>query len=370
MIKRLFQFIYQDKVFLIALLLALASVFLGEFQLAFINWQVILSLFGMMLVLALFSASGLLQHVSIRIIHWSHHTRQMALWMVNLAFFFSMILSNDVAVLTLLPLYLMMVAEIGNFRGKVAGSVLITVAANLGGIIFPFSNPQNLIIYIQNNMTSQDFLKMSLPMTLFSFFILILITWLLVEDKPIVHDLELNPLHQQKLLVASFSFIVMASAILGFMPILKAVIIVSLICLFYLPASYQKIDYRLLITFACFFIIVGNVSHLSVLNEFLTKGLNHSSQTFLTSLGLSQIFSNVPTTILLEPYTQHIEALWYGVNIGGLGSLVGSLANLIGYQIIKAYHPASLGAYLKSFLVINFSVLAILSAFYYLITSM
>lgn len=365
MIKDVLKYIYEDKVFLLALIFAVISVCLGDFQLSFINWQVIFSLFGMMLVLALFNTSGFLHQLSSRIVRMSANTRHIALWMVNIAFFFSMILSNDVAVLTLLPLYLFTVNPLDHFRGQISTAVLITVAANLGGIIFPFSNPQNLIIFIQKQMTSSDFLSMSLPLTVFSYLILIVLTFILVEEKSLNKTIDLPPLDRQKLVLASISFLLMAFAIMGFLPLKVVFILLAIFCLFYQADSYSQVDYRLLMTFACFFVIVANVSQWSTLRLFLEKNLRQATPTYLISLALSQFFSNVPTTILLEPFTPQVQALWYGVNIGGLGTYIASLANLIGIKIIRTYAPRHFKAYLKQFLILNVSIVFILTLFYF-----
>ncbi|WP_321386478.1 hypothetical protein [uncultured Enterococcus sp.] len=148
-------------------------------------------------------------------------------------------------------------------------------------------------------------------------------------------------------------FFLILSGVFDFVSYFISIPIASILLIFYDRKSFNQLDYRLLTTFVLFFIAVGCFSQSEGVAHFLKHQFDTERQTLLISILLSQVISNVPAAILASPFTNHIEALFYGVNIGGLGTLIASLANLIGFKIFKLYYPQETNHYLKSFTVIN-----------------
>lgn len=363
-LKVFIQSIRHNQLLSISLLLAVISVVFGEFNAAFINGQVLATLAGLMLVLGLFVDSGSLRWLSVRLINQSQHTRQLTNRLIITAFLASFLLSNDIAVLTILPLYLYSLSQVDSFKGQVLAAALIVVAANLGGVFFPFSNPQNLIIYSTYPLSFQTFISWTAPL-IGTGFLMVFIASFLIEKKPLNETIELPTVQLHLLPVGFLGMILMIAAIFSWMNVYTALLIIVAFFLFKRRSGFAHLDFKLLLTFASFFMIVGNVSQMSFIRENLAQLVNQENYTYLLGLLLSQFMSNVPTTILLSSFTSHAHALLLGVNIGGLGTMIASLANLLGYNVIRSSISIDSRQYFKQFTLLNIVMLILLSILFY-----
>lgn len=354
----------QNLLFVIAASLAIIAVIFGQFDPTYIKYDVLVSLFGLMIVLAFFQTSGLLRWASIKLIDWSGNSRVIVQSMVLASFFGSFLLSNDIAVLTLLPIYLNILRHLPAFKGRVLGAALIVVAANLGGVFFPFSNPQNLIIYSTYPVDFVSFMWWTLPLVVAGF-ILVMVATFFVEKRAAHTQVEGNAVDRSIVIQASIGMVLMVIAIFGLFNIYWTV---AFIVAYVLMTNWRyllQVDYLLLLTFASFFVLVGNITDLTLVQTWLAANISSKTMAYLTGLLASQVFSNVPTTILVSPFTDQAHSLLMGVNIGGLGTMVASLANLIGFTIIRNAMSMDSRAYFKIFTIINVIFILILALLFF-----
>jgi len=269
--------------------------------------------------------------------------RFIAIKLLLVTFLFSMLVTNDVALLTIAPLTVLL-----NVPKKEWLIIMEALAANAGSALSPFGNPQNLYIYWHYNIPFSDFITTIAPFSI-AFLALLLIGVLAIRAAG--HP----PETQEKKPFSSSSYFYIAALVIFALAILRALplAIGGLVILFALikDRASLRVDYALLLTFGCFF---GFTDNLQVIFGAL---LTHPQHVFLLSAFLSQIISNVPTALLLADFTPHWQSLLWGVSVGGFGSLVGSLANLIAYRIyirsereksrsfIMKFHIASYSAF-------------------------
>jgi len=362
--KAIYHFFKSNLLFTVAFSLAILSIILGRFSLGFINYPVITTLFGMMLVLSLFEGSGLLHYGSIKIIDWSKNTRALVRNIVLLSFIGSFLLTNDVAVLTLLPIYIRIINNIPYFKGTLLGAVLIPVTANLGGVFFPFSNPQNLIIYDYYSIPALQFIEWTAPLLFFGL-ILVLSMTQFVAAKNVTHHLKTNEINKDLLIQATIGLALMILTVFGLLPVYWIVLLISTWVLITNRKYFGGVDYGLLGTFISFFILVGNIGEWPIMSQLINSTTSTAYSTYISSILLSQVISNVPASILVSPFTNYPHALLMGTNIGGLGTLIASLTNLIGFNVMRTMNRNLAGSYLKLFAVVNMLFLMILSVIFW-----
>lgn len=358
--KRLFDFFRNDLLFSISFLLAIIAVTLGRFSIQDINFKVIATLGGLMLVISGLDATGILSYFGQILVKKSLTFRQLIRYIVLLSFFSSMFLTNDVAILTLLPIYLRMTKALANRQSVLLGSVYIIVAANLGSSFFPFGNPQNLFLYSYYNIPLLEFFYSTGLLAVLSL-VLLMVSIQFIPKEPLSLIITSNPFDHQKALIYGLLMIVMIAGVFSIISYLIAFIIVAIIILFWQPQLFQKVDYRLLYTFAFFFIIVGNLSQSEELINWLQRTFTSPVNTLLDGILASQVISNVPAAILLAPFTKYHQSILLGVNIGGLGTLIASLANLIGYKIVRIQIPNDRKLFTRNFYLINIIYLTLLT---------
>ncbi|UQS81873.1 anion permease [Bombilactobacillus folatiphilus] len=322
--------ILLDKMLWIAAGAAVISTFVSKPQLSDINFQTIFSLMSMMILVQILENIGLLQFVSTRLTAKAHNTCQLMTALVLLAFFGSMFITNDVAILILAPLFFKIASEIPLSRALTM--TMITIAANLGSSFTPFGNPHNLFLLSHFNLNALTFFKMSTPLMLIELVLLILTTNLLAKPKPI--NIKVTPfeINLGSLIVALFLTIFIFLGIFKIVPIWWTTVAAAILACIIDPHILKKVDYTTLLVFVCFFIAVGNISRFPAVANLISRLVAKPISTYLTSIGFCQLISNVPTTILVAKFTKHFYALFLGSNIGGLGTLVASMANLLAYK--------------------------------------
>ena len=356
MLKKIFFFFQSDLLFSISFFLALVASSFGRFDVHFIDFQVILTLFGLMLTINGLEKAGLLNFIGQRLLSKSHSLRALIRTIVLLSFFSSMVLTNDVAILTLLPMYLLITKGIQEQKSVLLGAVYLIVAANLGSSLFPFGNPQNLFLFSFYNLPLTTFLQTTGMMVVLSLTLLVGSIQLLPASPLIIK--KTTHFFEKKYMVLYLGL--MALMILGIFHVVPFVLSASIV------AFFRSVDYRLLVTFACFFVIIGNINEQDKLIEMIQPFFQKEQQAFLGSITLSQVISNVPAAILIAPFTTYKKAVLLGVNVGGLGTLIASLANLIGYKLIKQALPQEQKRFQHKFYMVNILYLFIIGSIGYL----
>jgi Na+/H+ antiporter NhaD/arsenite permease-like protein len=361
--SKVLRFFQKDLVFTIALALAVVSMFVvppNPSYLGYIDFSVIGTLFCLMCVVAGFRECGLLDWLSGRVLGMASHARTVSLLFVILCFFCSMLLTNDVTLMAFVPLTLVVLRSSSPLRIAWVVS-LETTAANLGSMLTPIGNPQNLYLYSHYQMQPAAFFRTVAPVCVVSFFLLVGCVFLSVRGKPLAPPQSAAPLDKKRLALHLILFAFCLLTVLRVLDYRVSVAVVLLALLFLDRTILPMVDYRLLGTFAAFFILVGNLGAIDAVRDFLASVME--GREMVVSALVSQVTSNVPASILLSGFTDDGRALLLGTNIGGLGTLVASLASLISYRLYLKGEKARPGMYLGLFTALNVTLLVLLLLF-------
>lgn len=359
------DFIKKEVVLVIALSLAIITSLFSLPKLAYIDFKVLILLFNLMIVVAAFKQLNVLDTIAILLLKRCGDLKKVSYVLIFITFFASMFITNDVALITFVPLTLVIAKK--TEVNVLKTIVFQTLAANLGSALTPMGNPQNLFLYSYYNLSFGDFIRCMLPVFIASALFLIL---LIYKEKNTKFQVELllpqlgNRLH---IIIYMLLFVIILLSVFRLLDYRFAFIVVLLSVLLLDHKLFTQIDYSLLLTFVGFFIFVGNLSNLPTVKTFMEQLLSTSSSTYFASLAASQVISNVPATMLLAPFTTFPDALLLGVNIGGMGTLIASLASVISYKLFTKDLPEQSNTYLFQFTLYNFLGLLIFIPFIYLL---
>lgn len=364
--KSLLTFIKKEAVLCAAGLLAVISAFIvppSVAYLKYIDYRVLALLFGLMLVVAGFQSIGFFRYLGDRLLAKASCTRHLCLLLVFLCFFSSMLITNDVALLTFVPFAVMLFAMAGEAKLLIPVVVLQTIAANLGSMLTPIGNPQNLYLYSTYAFSPADFVLHMLPLSALSAGLLLLCS-ILLPNRPLAAPASQNSSPTVKIpavhKLIAYTLLFLVCLLCVFRLISWPIMLGILICVvFFLDRKlFRSIDYFLLLTFVCFFLFIGNMQRIPAISDLL-RSLITGRELLLGAL-FSQCISNVPAAILLSGFTDQALPLLYGVNVGGLGTLIASLASVISYRLYSGSRNARKGAYLKVFTLYNVLFLVVL----------
>lgn len=365
MISRIRSFIEKETVLFIAALCAIATMFLvppdAEY-LHYIDWRVLCLLLCLMAVVAGFKSVGAFQWLTYQLLRRIHNGRILSITLVMLPFFSSMVVTNDVALLVFVPFTLGLLTQLGCGRQIIPILVLQTIAANLGSMATPVGNPQNLYLYAAYNLTAAEFFSVTIPLTLVSLVVLIGASYPVLPKQLAQQELTEAKISGFGFLAAyTMLFVLCLLTVFRIVAYPITTVIVVLTLFFINRKLLKEIDYMLLITFVCFFIVSENLGRVDAIRSFLQNLLSRS--TLLTAVGTSQIISNVPAAVLLSCFTDQWKHMLSGVNIGGLGTPIASLASLITLKLYMRWENPRIGKFLGLFTVSNLAGLVILLAF-------
>ena len=340
----------------VSLVLAVVSAFWvrpSAAYLGYIDWRVLALLAALMLAVAALGQAGLFDAVTAALLRRMRDTRRLAAVLVGVCFFAAMLMTNDVALITFVPLTLMLTAQTGTERFNIPIIALQTVAANLGSAMTPLGNPQNLYLYSLSGMGLGEFLRLMAPVTGLSLVLLCL------PCRPLgAADIRLNRPDRRGLLLWGAVFAVCLLSVLRVLHYGIALGAAVLAALLADRRLLRRVDYSLLLTFLFFFVFVGNMKVLPTVSEALSGLVAGREMT--VGILLSQVISNVPAAMLLSGFTADYPALLLGVNLGGLGTLIASMASLISYKLYAAADGARTGKYMLFFTAVNVVLLAVL----------
>lgn len=356
MFTKVKEFFKKETVCCIAFLLAVVSMFFippSVNYFSYIDFRVLALLFSLMAVVRGFSSIGVFTRLGTLLLHKVHSLRTLAALFVFLCFFFSMLITNDVALITFVPFTILVLSMADQRQALIPVIVLETIAANLGSMLTPLGNPQNLYLYTISGLSLWDFIRIMLPYSFVSAILLLIFILFLPKDT-VSTATAANTANSTNTVTASNTSNVICEAVKARKNsriLFTAYLILFLLCLLtvlhilpyqilfflvltgFLLLDYRvlkDVDYFLLLTFLCFFIFIGNMKQISLVHELISKLLVHHE--ILMGIGASQIISNVPAAILLSGFTDDYSALLIGVNLGGLGTLIASLASLISFK--------------------------------------
>ncbi len=362
-LEKIKRFIKKEIVLSIAGLLAIATMFLVPPSMQYIehiDFSTLAILFCLMAVVAGFIKSGLFSFLSDKISLMTDNVKLIGLMLVLLCFFCSMLVTNDVALITFVPFTIAMLN--GVLQKKLVYIIVLeTIAANLGSMLTPVGNPQNLYLYTFFNMGIGQFVKVVLPTALISLVIVVLLSLLVKSEKLNIRQGEKTSLDIKRLVFYVVLFALCIVTVLRLLDYRICFVIVLLALLIFDRKVLAKVDYCLLLTFVAFFIFVGNIGAIEQIADILSKIV--MARELEVGILASQVISNVPSAVMLSGFTQNGAELLLGVNIGGLGTIIASLASLISYKQYTQSQGANTGLFMKTFTVVNVSVLIVLYIF-------
>ena len=363
------QFAKQETVLCIAVILACASmVFVrpDEQYAAYIDWRTLALLFSLMTVMAGLRQQGVFENLCQALLARVGGMSQLILVLVGLCFFGSMFITNDVALLTFVPFTFIVLGRIGEkIRQELAAPVVCmqTIAANLGSMLTPIGNPQNLYLYGEGDLNLVEFVGLMLPYSVLS--LLMLLAWGLFTGRrcdTAVKGMCGGGMGQQPnrgvLVMDSLLFLLCLLTVMRLVPygVTFAAVLAGTFCLN--RGVLKKVDYSLLMTFVAFFIFIGNLGRITAFSQWIQNIL--AGHEVRAAVLASQVTSNVPAALLLSEFTDQTEKLIIGTNLGGLGTLIASMASLISYRQIVRELPEAKGRYFRLFTVSNVVFLAAL----------
>ena len=343
------EFLKKECVLVIAVTLAILSSFISIPKLSYIDFKVLILLFNLMVVVAAFKELKFLDSIAIGLLKKCNTYTSISLALVFITFISSMIVTNDVALITFVPLSIVIARKANINVLKIV--VFQTLAANLGSSFTPMGNPQNLFIYSFYNLSPIDFFKITLPIVILAVLFLVLLVF---KDKKMNLSLDLEDVkidNKRDVYLFGGLFLIILLSVFHVIDYKVTFLITIVMVLILNKKLFSQVDYSLLITFIGFFIFVGNISTMDVVKNFMEGILNSPKSTFLASVLSSQVISNVPATMLLSGFTDHFKELLLGVNIGGMGTLIASLASVISYKIYTSEFGND--NYMKSFTFYN-----------------
>lgn len=362
-VKRVLQWLRGETVLCVAWALALVTAFLVPPDAQYIDYvdlHTLGMLFALMAVMAGLQRQGLFFRLGRAMLGRTQTTRQLEGVLILLPFFVSMAVTNDVALITFVPFALEVLALAGQPQRVIPVVVMQTIAANLGSMATPIGNPQNLYLYSRYEMGLGTFLATVLPYAIAC--LVLLMVFLLVRPSqslavPFVSE-EIPSLSGARVAAYVVLFVLCLGGVAKVVPLYVLCPLVLVVMLVADKKVLLHVDYALLATFVGFFIFVGNLGRIPALTALLESLIQ--GQEVLCGVVASQVISNVPAALLLSGFTDNGVGLLLGVNLGGLGTLIASMASLISYKYIARAFPDKKGKYLGQFTVLNVVFLAVL----------
>ncbi len=357
----------NETVFCVSLVLAVLSALIvhpDAGYAAYPDYRTIALLFCLMIIVAGAQSLGIFAMLGHFLLKGAGSVKKLSVIMVLLCFFSSMVITNDVALITFVPFTLMIFQMGGRIDRVLKLVVLETIAANLGSMATPIGNPQNLYLYSISGFSVPQFAWAVLPYVGIAL-VMLMAAVMAGRDEPLM-NVEIREKTKRNgkkfwgkaavFLVLLFLCLLVVFRILPYQPVLICVMVTVLLVD---RKLYLSVDYFLLLTFLCFFVFIGNMKRIPEINEWLVTVVN--GRELIAGILTSQVISNVPAAILLSGFSSDLSALLTGVNLGGLGTLIASLASLISFKFFARVYPNEKGKFLKVFTVWNVLFLIVLA---------
>ena len=365
MIKAIKNFIAKETVLCVAAVCALLTILFvppDMEYLHYIDFRVLCLLFCLMAVVAGLKAVGVFDWLTYQLLSRIGSGRILGVTLVLLPFFCPMFVTNDVALIIFIPFTLMLLQQLGCSHCIISVAVFQTIAANLGSMATPVGNPQNLYLYAFYNIGIGEFFSVTLPLTAVSLALLAVAAIFLLPKQLPKQQLEIAKISSNmQLLIYLALFILCLLTVFRIVPYILSTAITVVVLFVVARKLLKEVDYMLLLTFVCFFIVSENLGRIDTIRNALQQLLQ--SNTLLTAVGTSQVISNVPAAVVLSGFTDQWQQMLAGVNIGGLGTPIASLASLITIKFYMRWPNTKIGKFMGCFTLWNVIGLVILLLF-------
>ena len=355
--KKILHFIKGEIVLVISFVLAVVSCFIvtpNKGYIEYIDFKTLVLLFSLMAVTSGLGRMGVFRVLAEKMLKRVKSFSVLSLTLSLLCFFSSMLITNDVALITFVPFTLIILNITGKKEKAIILVTLETVATNLGSMATPIGNPQNLFLFSKYEMSMGDFLSAILPYALLSLVLVAAFSLFLGKEK-ITFSAEKTELRFDKKLIIYGALFVLALLSVFRIFDYRILLVISLaVILIFDRETIKHVDYSLLLTFVFLFVFIGNLGNISAVSEFLRNTV--SGREVAVGIISSQVFSNVPAAILLSDFTDNVKALLVGVNLGGLGTLIASMASLISFKLVQKENIKA-SKYILVFTLVNIAFL-------------
>lgn len=354
-------FVRNNTVACIAAVAAIVTSFIikpdAEY-IGYFDFRTLTCLFCTLAVVCAFKNIHIFEIISRKIVSLFHTVRSAVIALVYITFIGSMVLANDMALITFLPLGYFVLSTTHNKKYMAFTFIMQNIAANLGGMVTPFGNPQNLYLYSYFNIPTGEFVNIMMLPFVISIALITGCCLLLGKEELILDDSHDEKLCVWRTVIYSILFVFSIMMVFRVVPYILGLVIVLAALLILDRKSLLQVDYGLMFTFCAFFVFAGNMARIPAVNNFLQWLI--SKNTLWYGVLSCQCISNVPSAILLSKFTQNYQELLVAVNIGGAGTLIASLASLITFREYSKHSPNEVGTYVKLFSAFNFGILIIL----------
>lgn len=365
---RILKFFKENAVMSIAFLAALITSFIVPVDreyIGYFDFKTLTCLFCVLAVVCAFRNINFFYVLARKVVSVFRNARMSVLALVYITFIGSMFIANDMALLTFLPLGYFVLTATNKTEYMSFTFIMQNIAANLGGMLTPFGNPQNLYLYTKFSIPTSEFMQIMFPPFILSVLLITVCCIIFVKREPLFLCYAKTPLNPRRTVLYSILFVLSIVIVFRVVPYQIGLVIIPAVLFFADRKALKAVDYPLLLTFVFFFIFAGNMARIPAVNALFSSLLEKS--TLLSSVLSCQVISNVPSSILLSQFTEDYANLLVGVNIGGAGTLIASLASLITFREYLKHNPGKARHYIVMFSVFNFAFLGILTVFMYII---
>lgn len=368
--NRFWEFVKKNSVMCIALAAAIVTgiiIPVDKEYAGYFDFKTLTCLFCVLAVVCALKNINFFYMLAEKVVRLFKTARMSVLALVYITFIGSMLIANDMALLTFLPLGYFVLTTTGKEKYMAVTFIMQNIAANLGGMLTPFGNPQNLYLYTKYNIPSLEFVKIMTPPFILAVLLITVCCIIFVKPEPLSLKNKESTVDVKKTVLYLLLFALSIAIVFRGIPYPVGLVIVPTVLLAVDRKALKSVDYGLLFTFVFFFIFAGNMARIDAVREVFSALLEKS--TLLVSVASCQLISNVPSAILLSQFTDNYADLLVGVNIGGVGTLISSLASLITFREYVSHNPGKTGYYIGMFSAFNFAFLVVLTGFMWLINS-
>lgn len=358
---KIINFIKKEIVLSVAIVLTIVTCFfvpIDKEYLAYFDYNTLICLFCMLAVVAGLKSTNIFELISRKMINLFHTRRGVIYSLVFGTFFFDMIVANDMSLITFLPLTYIVLHSTKNDKYLAITFILQTIAANMGGMITPYGNPQNLYLYSYYNIPTSEFFGILLIQAITVAALLYICVSFISNEKLTLRKKSKIIIARNKLYIYALLFVLVILTIFRVIPYIITLLVIIITIFMTDRKRFKDVDYALLATFCVFFIFSGNIARIQEIREFIASMV--TKNTLLAGIVSCQFISNVPTAIFLSKFTTNYTDLLISVNIGSLGILISSLASLITLKEFLKHQPKDFWKYLGKFTLINTMFLVVL----------
>ena len=364
LVQEIFAFLKKNTVMSIAMMAAFVTSLIVPVDAQYVGYfdfKTLSCLFCVLAVVCALKEVRFFYLLAAKIVQCFKNARMSVLALVYITFVGSMLIANDMALLTFLPLGYLVLSSTGKDKYMAFTFIMQNIAANLGGMLTPFGNPQNLYLYTKFEIDNLEFMKIMAPPFIVAIALITVCCLVFVKKEALEVSEEKIDLPKGKTILYLALFALSIAIVFRGIPYQLGLIIIPFVLMFVERKALKNVDYPLLLTFVFFFIFSGNMARIDAVKNILSSLMEMN--TLLFSVLSCQFISNVPSAILLSQFTTNYADLLVGVNIGGAGTLIASLASLITFTQFTSHYPENTGYYVKWFSIFKFGFLSIVTGF-------